>query len=110
VVTNLLGNAITYNRPGGSIEVTLSEEDGAAVLRVADTGIGIAAENLPHLFERFYRVDPARSRAAGGSGLGLAICKSIVEGHGGTIDVESTAGVGTTVTVRLPERGGDVEA
>jgi signal transduction histidine kinase len=73
------------------------------LLVVADTGVGIPVQHLPHLFERFYRVDVARSRDAGGSGLGLAICKSIIDAHGGTITVESTPDQGSTFTVRLPE-------
>jgi signal transduction histidine kinase len=73
-----------------------------AVLTISDTGVGIPAENQPHLFERFYRVDAARSRELGGSGLGLAICKSIVEAHGGTISFQSEFGKGSTFTVRLP--------
>ncbi|MBY0397439.1 MAG: HAMP domain-containing histidine kinase, partial [Thermoleophilia bacterium] len=106
VIANLMGNAIAYNRPGGSVTVAVAEDEEGAVLTVADTGIGIAEEHLPHLFERFYRVDPSRSREAsggpGGNGLGLAICRGIVEAHGGTISVASRPGVGTTFTVRLP--------
>lgn len=104
VVTNLLTNAISYNRDGGRIDVTIEVECGQAILTVADTGLGISAEDALHVFERFYRVDKARSRADGGSGLGLAICKSIVEAHGGTISVRSTIEVGTTFEVRLPHR------
>jgi heavy metal sensor kinase len=105
IVTNLLSNAIQYNRPGGAIRVQLSTTDGEAVLEVSDTGCGIPAEDQPHLFERFYRVDKARSRASGGNGLGLAICKSIVEAHGGAIGFESELEKGTTFWVRLPCRG-----
>jgi heavy metal sensor kinase len=104
VVTNLLSNAAQYNRPGGEVCLRLGVSDGAAVLSVADTGCGIPAEDRPHIFERFYRVDKARSRAQGGSGLGLAICKSIVEAHGGTIDFETEPGRGSTFWVRLPCR------
>lgn len=102
VVTNLLANAINYNRSGGSIGLEVACADKHAALTVSDTGIGIAAEHLPHLFDRFYRVDPSRSRLEGGSGLGLAISQRIVAIHGGTLHVESVAGEGTTFTVRLP--------
>jgi signal transduction histidine kinase len=101
LVTNLLTNAIHYNKPNGEIRVRIQSAKGDAVLTVADTGPGIAAEDLPHIFERFYRADKARSRADGRSGLGLAICKAIVEIHGGSIDVSSQLGSGTTFTVRL---------
>ncbi|HKG26104.1 MAG TPA: ATP-binding protein, partial [Thermomicrobiales bacterium] len=77
-------------------------EDGRAVLRVSDTGVGIAPEHLPHLFDRFYRADSSRQRGSGGTGLGLPIARAIVEQHRGTIAIESTAGAGTTVTVALP--------
>ncbi|MHC5020863.1 MAG: sensor histidine kinase [Planctomycetota bacterium] len=102
VVTNLVTNAIRYNKPGGTVDVSLSVPNGTVELQVRDTGSGIPAASLPHLFERFYRVDPARSREEGGSGLGLAITKWIVEAHKGAIEVESTEGEGTTFTVRLP--------
>src|SRR5262249_54813187 len=95
-VPNLGSNAIQYNRPGGEVRVSLGTASGEAVLAVADTGIGIPEADRPHIFERFYRVDKARSRASGGTGLGLAICKSIVAAHGGTIDFESQPGQGTT--------------
>lgn len=106
VVTNLVANAVYYNRPGGKVRVEASSVEGWAELRVVDTGVGIAAEHLPRVFERFYRAGQDRSRDTGGSGLGLAICKSIVEAHGGTIGVESEAGVGTTVRARFPLEGG----
>jgi heavy metal sensor kinase len=107
VATNLITNAILYNRPGGRVMVSTATERDEAVFRVADTGIGIPEADLPLLFQRFYRADPARSREHGGSGLGLAICRSIVEAHGGRIAVESRAGEGTTVSVRLPAAGAD---
>ena len=101
VITNLLTNAIQYNRDGGQVHVKLESQNGLAVLTVSDTGPGIAAGDLPRVFERFYRGD--KSRTGGGSaGLGLAIAKAIVEAHGGVIDVSSGEGVGTTFTVRLP--------
>ena len=99
---NLLDNAIKYTPSGGTIAVRVTCPDGRAQVEVADTGIGIAPEHLPHIFERFYRVDPARSRESDGTGLGLAICRSIAEAHGGTIAVESTVGRGTRVTLTLP--------
>ena len=104
VVTNLVSNAIQYNRPDGSVRVGLSAEDGRVELTIEDTGAGIASEDCPHLFERFYRVDKARSRARGGYGLGLAICKSVVEAHGGTIGFRTELGRGSVFWVRLPER------
>ena len=102
MVTNLLSNAIRYTPEGGRVDVTLSPEIREAVLRVADTGIGVPEKDRPHLFERFYRVDQARARDKGGSGLGLAITKWIVEAHRGTISFTSEEGKGTTFTVRLP--------
>ncbi len=105
IVTNLLSNAILYNQPGGQVTLTAAVEGQCALLTVADTGVGIAAEDLPRVFERFFRVDKARSRESGGSGLGLAICKSIVNAHGGTITVASQPGKGTQVVVRLPGTG-----
>ena len=102
LVTNLMTNAIVYNRPGGKVTAHLAAADGHAVLSIADTGIGVPAEHLPHLFDRFYRTDASRSRESGGTGLGLAICRSIVEAHGGSITVASEPGAGTTFTVRLP--------
>ena len=101
VVANLVGNALRYNREGGRVDVKLRRAK-QVILEVADTGIGIPSEELPHVFERFYRVDKARSRMLGGSGLGLAIAKSIVEAHGGKISVTSQLGSGTTFTVTLP--------
>lgn len=101
VITNLLTNAINYNRDKGAVNVTVTPEESTAVLIVADTGVGIAEEDQQLLFERFYRVDKARSRELGGCGLGLAICKSIVEAHGGTIAFTSIVNQGTTFVVRL---------
>ncbi len=101
-VTNLVTNAIHYNRSGGSVRVTLEARPGSAVLSVADTGQGIAPEDIPHVFERFYRADRARSNPSGRTGLGLAITKAIVEAHGGTIGVVSEPGAGSTFTVCLP--------
>ncbi|HZA23976.1 MAG TPA: ATP-binding protein [Dehalococcoidia bacterium] len=100
LVLILLENAIKYTQPEGRIEVGLEEDAGLAVLRVADNGIGISPEDLPHIFERFYRADD--SRKAGGTGLGLPIAQWIVEQHGADIDVISTFGQGTTFTVGFP--------
>jgi signal transduction histidine kinase len=101
VITNLLTNAIQYNKSGGEVRVKLKSQDGLAELTVADTGPGIAAEDLPRVFERFYRAD--KSRTGGGSaGLGLSICQAIVEAHGGTVEATSEVGAGTKLVVRLP--------
>ena len=102
VITNLLTNAIHFNRDQGEVRLAAHAESDAVVLTVADTGQGIPAEDLPHLFERFYRVDKSRSRIQGRTGLGLAICKVIVETHGGSIEVSSQPGIGSTFTVKLP--------
>jgi signal transduction histidine kinase len=103
VAVNLVGNALRYNREGGRVDVVLRADGPDAVLTVADSGIGIPAKDQPHIFERFYRVDKARSREQGGTGLGLAIAKWVVEAHGGTIAFTSKEGEGTTLTVRLPK-------
>jgi signal transduction histidine kinase len=96
----LLDNAIKYTPEGGRVTVTVREEGGRAELEVADTGVGIPEEQLPQIFERFYRADKAR--AGGGVGLGLAIARQIAEAHGGTIDVQSEPGKGSTFVLRLP--------
>jgi heavy metal sensor kinase len=104
LVVNLVQNAIQYTPAGGNIRVAavVERSKGEAALSVTDTGVGIADEHLPHVFERFYRVDAARSSAVGGTGLGLAISRSIAEAHGGRIEVESQPGRGSTFTLRLP--------
>jgi two-component system sensor histidine kinase VicK len=102
VVVNLVGNALEYTPPGGHVRVRLRTAEGRAEFTVVDDGPGIPPEDLPRIFERFYRVEKGRSRAAGGTGLGLAIAKEITEAHGGTIDLASAPGKGTAVTVRLP--------
>ncbi len=102
LLLNLVDNARKYTPRGGKVTLSLGCADGWARLSVADTGIGIPAQDLPHIFERFYRVDKARSRAAGGSGLGLSIAQWIAQAHGGKIDVQSAPGQGTIFTVRLP--------
>jgi two-component system, OmpR family, sensor kinase len=102
LLLNLVDNAIKYTPQGGQVTLSLQRVEGWAQLSVADTGIGIPAQDLSHIFERFYRVDKARSRAAGGTGLGLSIVQWIVQAHGGKIDVQSEMGKGTTFIVWLP--------
>lgn len=102
LLVNLVGNALKYTPTGGTVTVSLAAEGGEALLAVTDTGIGIAPDHLPHLFERFYRVDAARSRDEGGAGLGLAISEWIVSAHGGRLEVESTVGAGSVFRARLP--------
>ncbi|HLN12490.1 MAG TPA: ATP-binding protein [bacterium] len=104
IVQNLVENALRYTPAGGTVQITLRAEDGGLRFQVADTGRGIGAADLPHIFEHFYRADPSRARASGGTGLGLAIVKSLVEAHHGRVTVESTPGAGSTFTVRLPMR------
>ncbi len=100
---NLLANAIKFNRPGGEVRVTARKtDDGDLQIAVADTGIGIPSIDLPRIFERFYRVDKARSREVGGTGLGLSIVRHVVEGMHGTIKAESQLGRGSTFTITLP--------
>jgi signal transduction histidine kinase len=107
VLANLLQNALRHTPAGGTVTLAVGSPDPRHVeLSVTDTGEGIAAEHVSHLFERFYRVDEARDRAHGGSGIGLAIAKALVEAHGGTIGVESAGvGRGSTFTVLLPTAG-----
>lgn len=102
VITNVVSNAIKYTPDGGKIEVECGSDGQNALLRVTDNGIGIPREDLPHIFERFYRVDKARSRQSGGTGLGLAIAKEIVQRHGGTIEIESHMPGGTAVSIAMP--------
>ncbi|MBV9790430.1 MAG: HAMP domain-containing histidine kinase [Chloroflexi bacterium] len=102
VLLNVLENARKYTPEGGAVSVTVEAEQDSAVVQIADTGIGIPAEDVPHVWDRFYRIDQARTRAGGGFGLGLAIVKSIVESHGGQVALTSEAGQGTIVTLRLP--------
>ncbi|HHL40783.1 MAG TPA: HAMP domain-containing protein [Deltaproteobacteria bacterium] len=107
LVYNLLENAVKYTPAGGMVNVCLEEKNGSAILTVRDTGCGIAEEDLPHVFDRFYRVDKARTREVGGAGLGLSICKEIVESMKGTIEVRSVYGKGSVFTVRLPLAGAE---
>ena len=107
---NLVENGIKYNVPGGSLNISLHQQEDLGILQVQDTGMGIPEESVDHIFERFYRVDKARSRQHGGSGLGLAIVRSMVERNGGEISLESTVGKGTTFTVTFPRFSLDEEA
>ena len=104
LILNLVENAVKYTPRGGSVQVRLGQEDGRVTLTVADSGIGIAPGDLPHVFDRFWRADTARTRTGErpGTGLGLAICKWIAEAHGGSIAVSSKPGRGTTFVVSLP--------
>ncbi len=103
VLLNLLDNAIKYSDPGARVDVRVLDDADSVTVRVSDTGVGIPEEDLPNLFDRFYRVDKDRSRTTGGSGLGLAISKQIVEMHGGQLSVKSEVDAGSTFDVRLPK-------
>src|SRR5919201_4436674 len=103
-LTNLLDNAVTYTPEGGTIRLTARQDHGRAIIAVRDTGPGIAAQHLPHLFEPFYQVDAARGGGSGHAGLGLALAAWIVQTHGGHLAVESRSGVGTVFTLTLPLR------
>ena len=105
IVDNLLSNALRYTDEGGTVSVRTGSEGGEAILEVADTGIGIAPTDLPHVFERFWRSDKSRARSSGGAGIGLAIVHELVNAHEGRIDVESHPGRGTTFVVRIPRTG-----
>ena len=102
VITNLVSNAIYHHRPGGEVNIITRRDEASVTLNVADNGPGISPEHLPHIFDRFYRADTARTTSHGHTGLGLAISKAIVEAHAGTIEVESSPGAGARFTVRLP--------
>jgi two-component system, OmpR family, sensor histidine kinase SenX3 len=112
LVRNLIDNAIRYSHEGGRVAVRIDAEGDEVILRVSDTGIGIPSRDLDRIFERFYRVDRARSRETGGTGLGLAIVKHVVENHGGEIGVESELGRGTTFRISFPaaSRPGDAQS
>jgi len=102
VVANLLSNALRYTDAGGRVAVTVREERGEALLEVADSGIGIAAEDIPRVFTRFWRGERSRSRATGGAGIGLSIVSELVYAHGGRMELRSAVGEGSTFIVRLP--------
>ena len=102
MMLNLIENAIKYSLPEGRIDIRLEQKDDFAAITVSDQGIGIPQEALPHIFDRFFRVDKARSRQEGGSGLGLSICKWIAEAHDGSISATSEPGKGSAFIVRIP--------
>ncbi len=101
-VVNLLDNGIKYSEPGSTVDLEAQSDANEVRIHVRDAGSGIPAEHLPRIFERFYRVDKARSRRLGGTGLGLAIVKHIAQAHRGTISVQSTVGKGSTFTLHIP--------
>lgn len=102
LLTNLLDNAIKYSHKGGRIDLKVAPMNKSIQFEISDTGIGIPQEHIPRIFERFYRVDPARSREMGGTGLGLAIVKHIVHLHHGSIKVESTVNAGSKFIITIP--------
>ncbi len=104
LLTNLIDNAIKYNKPNGSVKVEIMPNDKSITINVTDTGIGIEVEHHLRVFERFYRVDPSRSRQTGGTGLGLSIVKNIAKYHNGSVQINSTLGKGTSITVNLNEQ------
>jgi signal transduction histidine kinase len=103
VLMNLISNAVKYTPDGGEIRITISETEDSAVFSIEDNGTGIPEEEVPHIFERFYRADKSRNRMTGGSGIGLAIVKSIVTAHGGSVDVQSRLGKGSCFMITLPK-------
>jgi signal transduction histidine kinase len=104
VIVNLLDNAIRFTPRGGTVSIRTATDDTASILEVSDTGIGIPASSIPHVFDRFFRVDEARSREDGGAGLGLSIVKSICSAHGAEIDVKSRLKYGSCFRVKVPRR------
>lgn len=110
MLNNLVNNAIRYSPDNASVHVSAQLQGGLVCVTVADTGDGINAEDLPHIFEQFYRGEKSRNRATGGSGLGLAIAQSIVESHGGQIQIKSQVNRGTSVIFTLPHNGRNLQA
>jgi two-component system phosphate regulon sensor histidine kinase PhoR len=102
ILTNLLDNALRYVEPGGGVVIRITRKKGIVTIEVEDDGAGIPVADLPRIFERFYRVDAARSRAEGGTGLGLAIVRHLVSAMDGAVEAESEPGVGTTIRITLP--------
>jgi two-component system sensor histidine kinase SenX3 len=103
-LSNLVDNAVKYSNPGGTVRVSAREADGVIEITVADQGVGIPARDIDRIFERFYRVDRARSRDTGGTGLGLAIVRHIATNHGGDVAVRSREGEGSTFSLRIPKQ------
>jgi two-component system sensor histidine kinase SenX3 len=101
-IRNLCDNAIRYTNEGGTVDLRVASVDGRVTVSIRDTGVGIPTRSLERVFERFYRVDEARSRATGGTGLGLSIVRHVIDRHGGEIQVRSQLGVGSTFTIDLP--------
>lgn len=101
-IDNVIKNAIIYNKPQGAVVISAEKSDGIATVKVTDTGVGISEEDRPKVFDRFYRADSSRTRSTGGSGLGLSIVSAAMEKIGGSVDLESELGKGTTVTLRIP--------
>jgi two-component system sensor histidine kinase VicK len=110
VLMNVITNAVKYTPEGGVIDITAAVNGGTAEVKISDTGVGIPEEDMPHVFDRFYRVDKARSRESGGTGLGLSIAREIIVRHGGDISMRSVPGEGTQVTITLPVEGVPNEA
>lgn len=107
ILSNVISNAIKYNKENGTVDVEILQQEDTLVIAVEDSGVGIAEANIERIFERFYRLDDGRSKKIGGTGLGLSIVKHIVQYHRGTIQVTSKVGVGTKMTIRLPQAGHD---
>jgi len=103
VIINLLSNALKYTNDGGKVEVVIEDKENSIIIKVKDNGCGISKEDLPYIFERFYRADKSRNRLTGGAGIGLAIVKAIITAHNGSLQVESVVNIGTTFTISLPK-------
>ena len=105
ILYNLMENGVKYTAPGGFVHTSVSVEEGKVVITVSDNGIGIPVEDMPHIFERFYRVDKARSRESGGTGLGLSIAQEIIRQHEGSLSLVERSGPGTTLRMELKREG-----